>query len=412
MNDIGTSEMESQLRILMNIAVGDPLRRLNAQTVRRRAVKRRVTTLLAGAMATVLVLGVGAAVAVAGTGSGPGPADHAGPPPAGAPRFYIEKGLNRLNFAAKALVRITASGAVTGTVACPRQPGLVFLTAIVPASDQEFLMVCQRFIGPGIDSPVAGSRIYRFRLTSSGRVDGYSLVRGGLLHGLSADSLAVTPDGSEIAVAVAPGATSPGATPAPEVIVIDTRTGARAEWHGAAPVPGKIFYPVFDLSLTASGNELAFLSQPRCVKGKNAPPCHVNGGEEVRAVSHPATGGRLGSSRLLLRQSSLMRLAVGYINDFALSPDGRTVILAEVGWPFGYISIARASVATGKQVGVLFREHTGAGFSYQFFSSDPSRRFFLLDAGPSRGALINGGIGNGRLFRLKPAGADVAAEAW
>lgn len=412
MNDIPMGDLENQLRTFMNIAAGEPLRRLDAETVRRQAVRRRVATLVAGATATVLVLCVGVVVALAATGPAPGPASHAGPP-AGAPRFYIEQGQNQFGLPTKTVVRATVSGAVTGTVACPWPRAHAVITSIAPADDQEFFMACERFLGPIHGSPVAGSRLYRFRLTSAGRVDGYSLVRGGLLHGLSVGSLAVTPGGSQVAVSVAAGATR-AVTP-PEIIVIDTSTGAHGVWRGAGPVPGKIFYPAYDLSFTANGKELAFLSQPRCVKREGAPKCHVNGGEEVRAVSHPATGGQLASSRLLLRQSSVMSLAVGYINGAVISPDGRTVILAEVSWPFGYISIARASVATGKQVGVLYREHTGDGFSYRLFGSDPSRRFFLLVAGPARSGeagLINGGIGDGRLFRLKPRGEDVYQEAW
>src|SRR5258708_38646398 len=55
--------------------------------------------------------------------------------------------------------------------------------------------------------------------------------------------------------------------------------------------------------------------------------------------------------------------------------------------------------------------HTGNGFSYRCFSSDPSGRHFILDAGPTSGA-VNGWIDHGRLVRLKPAGDNVTFEVW
>ncbi len=402
-SDIPVSEMESQLRILMNIAAGDPLRRLNAQAVRRRAVKRRAATLLAGVAATVLVLCVGAVVAVATTGSVRGPASYAGLP-AGMPRFYIEQGENSSGFPTKTVIRATASGAVTGTVACPWPGAHVAITSIVPADDQEFFMVCARFLGRILTSQVAGSRIYRFQLTSAGQVDGYSLVRGGVLNGLQVDSIAVTPDGSEVAVSL----DSTGHFVL-DVIVIDTRTGAHAVWHGASRVPGTVIYPIEHqgLSFTANGQELALFTHPQCVKGKNAPPCRAGFGGELRAVSHPASGGKLSDSRLLLR------LPFG-LDQAMISPDGRTVILTGSSVPLSrhYYSITRVSVASGKQVGVLFRERIGEALTYWDFSPDPSCRFFILVIGPSIGRLVNGGVGDGRLFRLKPRGEDIYQEAW
>jgi hypothetical protein len=55
---------------------------------------------------------------------------------------------------------------------------------------------------------------------------------------------------------------------------------------------------------------------------------------------------------------------------------------------------------------------TGHGFSYQFFSADPSGRYLLLDAGPASGT-VNGWIEDGRLVQLTPAdGTNVFYETW
>jgi hypothetical protein len=402
MSDVGMSDLEGQLRTFMNIAAGEPPHRVDAETVRRQAVRRRSATLLAGVTATVLVLCIGAVVAVAATGSAPGPASHAGPP-AEVPRFYIEQGVDGALFT-KTLVRATASGAVTDTVACPWRRAHVFITSIVPADDQEFFILCERYLGRDSIS-VAGSRIYRFRLSSAGRVDGYSLVRGGVLNGLQVGQIGVTPDGSEVAVPVYP----PGRTQGSDIIVIDTRTGAHAVWHGVSRVPGKIVYPVLNrgLSFTANGQELEFLTQPQCVQGENAPPCPVTGVEEVREISNPASGGKLSSSRLLLREL----FPFVRISNAVISLDGRTLIVAETNVSRRYFSVARVSVATGKQVGVLFRART-VGFAYGVFNSDPSCRFFILVVGPSIGRMVNRGLDNGRILRLKPDGEDVNLEVW
>ena len=273
-------------------------------------------------------------------------------------------------------------------------------------------MVCQRAAGQGVNAVVTGSRIYWFRVIGSGRVAGYSLVRGGALAGLQAGGLAVSADGSEVAVTTTRAAASGSAGPA-EIMVINARTGARAVWHNAPAVSGQMTFGIGDLSLTADGRELAFLGTPRCVGG----PCRPTGvGEEVRAVSPAARGGNLSSSRLLLRQSALMRLAAGYIDDAVISPDGSRVTVVEMITPGGSadttVSVAQVSAKTGRLLRVRYQADTGNGFLYRFFSSDPSGRYFLLDVGPTSGT-ANGWIDDGRLVQLTPAnGTSIFHEAW
>ena len=283
---------------------------------------------------------------------------------------------------------------------------------IAAASDQTFFMVCHGTTGHGARAVITGSRIYRFHVTGSGRIGGYSLVRGGILTGLQADGLAVAADGSSVAVTTAPAAASDSAASA-EIMVIKTQTGARAVWYNAPAVPGQMTYRVGGLSLTANGRELVFLGIPRCIRG----PCRPTGnGEEVRAVSPAGRGGNLSSSRLLLRQAALMRLATGYIDGAMISPDGSSVAVVEMNTTDGsadnIVSVVRVSAATGKQLSVRYRMDTGNGFLYRFFSSDPSGRYLLLDVGPTSGT-VNGWIDDGRLVQLTPAnGTNVFYEAW
>jgi hypothetical protein len=280
---------------------------------------------------------------------------------------------------------------------------------MTPAGHQTFFIVCQK-AGPGPGAAVTGSRLYRFRVTSSGRVSGYALVRGGVLNGLSAGRMAVTPDGSEIAVAVSPGADT---DPAPgNILVINTRTGRHAVWHNGADVPGTVRYSTGDLSLTSNGRELAFLTVPQCVPGGNT-TCAAGGGQQVRAVSPAAGGGQLSGSRLLMRWSGLHGLSRGYVNFAMITPDGSavTVVTMHTGRQTETTSAVQVSAATGQQLRVLYRVNTGNGFSYRFTSSDPSGRYLLLDVGPVRD-MVNGWIDHGQLIQLTPAGNNVFFEAW
>jgi hypothetical protein len=397
---------EKQLSELLKVAAGEPRRPVSMEMVRRRLVRRRVTVAAAAVAMAVLMGGIGAAVA--STTGGSAPAGGSGRVP-GVPSYYIQDAAgHRLP-----VVRSRVTGAVTATVRCPGHGTSIALSSIAAASSRTFFVVCEQQATQGSTTVVAVSRIYRLRLTVSGRIRGHSLVNGGTLRGLRVDGIAVTADGSEIAVTVAPGTATHVSSASDDVLVINARTGTRARWRASGGKPGTISYLVRSMSLTANGRELAFLTQPRCVPRPNAPKCHVRGGEEVRVLSPADSGGQVSHSRLLVKQSSIMRLAVGYINDAVISQDGSLVTVAEVGWPAGDVSIAQVSAATGKQVRFVFRLHTGSGFSYRAFAADPSVRHFILVAGPAGGPISNGWIDHGRLISLKPRdGTNVSWEVW
>ena len=397
------NEWESQLSNLLKIAAGQPQRQVTTAMVRRRLIRRRVVASAAAAGVVVLLGGIGAAVAA--TTNSVQPAGGTGRTP-GVPSYYVQQTAgHRLP-----VVRSRITGAVTATVRCPRQAQKTSLASIASASHRTFFIVCQQQ-AQGTTTVVTASRIYRFRLTTSGRIRGYALVRGGSLQGLTASGIAATADGSELAVTVGSGQAGHGRTE--DVLVINTKTGGHRRWLGSSGKPGTIKYRVGDMSLTADGRELAFLTQPRCVPPAGASKCHVAGGQEVRALSVTAKGGQVSHSRLLVKQSSLMRIVVGYINAAVISPDGSRVAVAEVGWPAGNISVVQVSAATGKQVSVVYRLHTGDGFSYRAFAADPSVRYFILAAGPPDGAIPNGWIAHGKLHRLRPFdGGNVFWEVW
>ncbi|HEX3492588.1 MAG TPA: hypothetical protein VHU92_24810 [Streptosporangiaceae bacterium] len=345
---------------------------------------------MAGLSRHLGIAGATAAVLIAGLGTGLGGVAAAQTVKAGPPRYYLEQG-GRQN----PVVRATATGRVTGgRLACP---GGAAAHDYVPADHQTFFIACP--------TPSGGTQIYRFRLTASGRVGALAAVRGGNLS-TATGGLAASADGSTLAVSVGRGADD-------EAIVINTRTGAHATWTDGAVGPGMIRLRVEQLALSGNGRKLIDTTIPRCVKGSAGNKCRAPG-KESRVVSPASAGGSLSSSRLIMRQSVVCGLRNGFINDVAVTSDGRSLIVAVVGGDGindGFVAVDQVSAATGHVTKVLDKMKTGNGFSYQFVSTDPSGRFVLFDAGTTK-TDVNGWIDHGRLVRLRPAGNNVVYEAW
>src|SRR5690348_10612989 len=95
---------------------------------------------------------------------------------------------------------IAAEVAVTAKVSCPWPRSDVVDQGLAPADGRTFFVACQR--SQGIQHfVVTGTRIYRFQLTSSGRIPGYSPVPGGDLSAVRLSRMAATPDGAQLATA-------------------------------------------------------------------------------------------------------------------------------------------------------------------------------------------------------------------
>ena len=403
------SETSRQLRDLLEAAAGEPPHTVTVQAVRRRVTRRRITESVAAAIVAVLVAGLGVAVAARATGSGPA----SGPrPPAGAPRYYVEQGI-RSAPPAVTVVRATATGAVTATVRCPWRGAFLLGDGVAAASHRTFFVVCQQQTGPRNNPRVTGSRIYRFHLTAGGRIARYTLIPGGSLAGLSVGRVTSSADGAEVAMTTVPAGPA-NSSVLSDIMVINTRTGARAVWHSSPAVPGTMALGANDLSLTADGHELVYLAIPRCIRGHCA---STGNGEEVRAVSPAAAGGQLSGSRLLARQSALVPLASGYLDGALVSANGSSVFVLEMNSPprggSTTVSVVKVSAATGQPLRVVYRVATGNGFSFRFFSADPFRRYPILDVGPANGAMPNGWIYHRHLIPLSPRdGTNVFYETW
>ena len=409
------NELEVQLRALMSTAVGEPRRRITVEAVRRRLLARRVVSSAAVATAVVLAGGVGIAVAAHGKPPQHQPAHHSQPVSTGVPRYYVVRTTTARG--EQTTVRVTASGAVTARVRCPWDAANV-VPGVVAAADQgTFFLVCQRLDGTVQPTTVLESRIYEFRVTSAGRIGGIVMVRGGTLDGVRVRRMTVTPDGSEIAVIVVPGRYQSFLIKIPaDVFVINTRSGGRAIWHAASPVPGKTVYYPQDVSLTADGRDLAFLTSPQCFPARNGPNCTVHGGAQVRVASPAAAGGQLNEARVLVRLTSVLNLSAASVLDAVVGPDGSTVTLAIGGNLSGRrlpdaVSIVQVSATGQEPPRTVYRMMTGNGYGFTFFSADPSVRHLLLGAGGASGP-VAGRIGGRHLVPLKPGDYTVDFMAW
>ena len=397
--------MDAQLRDLFTAAVGDPPRQVTVEAVRRRVVRRRRAEWVTGTAAVVLLTGLG--IVVPGQLFRPAATVGGSSAPTGAPRYYVQTVALKPGHQVT-VVRATATGAKTATVRCPWPKSNVADGGLAPTAGQMFFLACQKFSGsrPFV---VTGSRIYRFQLTSSGQVSGYSLVPGGDLGAVGVSRMAATQDGAQLAVSTNPGSIMRKTS----IQVINTRTGARAVWHNGTGAPGTTEFGVGDLSWTRGGRELVFQAT-ECKPGGT----QCGSGGQWRVIRHAATGGELDNSKLLLLKSSLTGRAQGFINDSVITPDGSALIVVALHSPPGAgtpgnIDVVKVDPATGHPIRVLFHEDTGQGVFYRSFAADPSTRFLILNAGPPQGGTHNGWIDHGRLALLKPAdGTNVFYETW
>ena len=393
--------------------------------------RRRVAWLapVAAALGVVLVVGLAVALGTRLSGSGAGAFPAQG---AGVPRYYVEATLD-----ARPVVRSTATGVVTSTVPVPIVKNAPGYGTDAVASARNGLFFVAAFV------PGGGERVYRFRLTSAGQVTGFSALPGRVLGGgqWNADALAVTPDGSRIAVAftfVGPsgscGAKGQPACPSAHsdyIVGINAATGATSVWRSATPDLGGNSFTVQNLSWTGDGRELVFLG--RWCRGAGSFPreiCHSSSlVAEVRSLDPAAGGGRLDSGRVLLRQSARFP----YLARALISPDG-TAITAVVlsgalkgshsigGMAPDNLAVERISVATGQKVATLYRRRLGPPSQivgapiFVDLSVDARAERWLLNGGISSGSgyhnRFNGWIEDGRLIPLAPGDGWDADETW
>jgi hypothetical protein len=344
----------------------------------------------------------------------------------GQPRYYVEAGL----CCDRTVVRSTATGKVTATVPVPlpdvRDISGYGINTVASARNGTFFVTAY---APGDK----GQRIYRFRVTRSGRVSGFSPLPGGLLGSRQweADAMAASPDGSRVAVAFYYAGSS--RNPHPDyIVVVNTATGAHSVWRGGTAALGPTF-SVASLSWTGDGHELVFLGQWCREPGGPADSEGCGNGNrriaQVRTLDPAAPGGRLDSGRLLLGQSARLP----YIAQALISPDGSTITAvvltgsktgshAVSGLLPSHLTVQQISVATGRQLRLLYHRNLGPTSQIAgapdclILSQDSAGRHWMLSGGISGGAGYNNGfdgwLQDRRLIPLRPADGSIAEEAW
>lgn len=141
---------------------------------------------------------------------------------------------------------------------------------------------------------------------------------------------AVSPDGSQLALAVASAHDdSSASTVASQILVINLRTGAHEIWRGGLDRTGQTF-GIVDLSWTGDGKSLVYLAKwcpPNYLGyglyggfncstlGHHKHPVQFEGSQAVREVSVTTGGGTLNQGPVLLSQSARnMSLTQALIN--------------------------------------------------------------------------------------------------
>lgn len=399
---------------------------IRAETLRPLTVpecrRARMAWVTPAAAAASLLLVVGLAVAVAGwlprSGNAAGPAGTKPPH-----RYYVTADLQ-----GKVVVRSTATGAVTATVLAPK-PDTSGDAVVASTANGTFFVAGQR-------QGASREQIYRFRLTSSGKITGFAPVPGGTLRaGQWADALAASPDGSQLAVGISFFVVHPNPNkayppgPADQIFTIKTGTGARSVWRGGMRRLGSGF-GVAGLSWTGGGQLVVLgqwcrytsMSDETCDSGV-ATPRHA----EVWEVDPAAGGGRLDRGHLLLRQSA----RYPHIAQAFISPDGSTITAIVltgkvVGSKYGSgqvpedLSVRQISVRTGRQLGVLYSRRLGSTWevnaSPDFLAliPDAAGQHWMINGGLSSHGYngFNGWIDHGRLVPVQPRDGRIATEAW
>ena len=249
----------------------------------------------------------------------------------------------------------------------------------------------------------SGARVYRFQVTGSGHVAGVTRV-GNIPAAIGfPTAMAVSPDGSKLALA------TEYKLGQPDAVVVNLVTGAVTQWRGG--LPGQQNQNVItQLSWAADGHTLAFMYRhsESALAARSAD--YSQWTTEVRTLNADAPGGSLAGGRLVLQQSpSRSRLIIQAV----ISPDGRSVTVAVQQGPIykysqmpANVEVQQISVQDGRRLRVLYAGPAGNSTS-PFLRADGNGHW-LLTANWKLGWL-----GAGRLHQLPPGQDGTVSDiAW
>jgi len=351
---------------------------------------------LAAAASVVLIV---VAISAVPQFSGPPPQRQAMSPP----RYYATLGEGGI------VIRATATGTMTGTVPNerPGHGGFGRYASSVAAADggREFVVAYSGTVA----SYAAKTWLYSFRLTSAGRVTGLTPVRGGVFTGLLAASvMAVSPDGSNVAVVLNHPLDPSVGTPPAELGVVNLRTGQQTLWTGGMNRAG-LEFNIANVSWERDGRSLVFLAVWCRSEVFGSEYCTAGPHDaQVRTLRLTPGGGRLSQGGVLLADSRRYPDIIQAL----LGPGGKSLTMVVLtGRAVGglnpqprYMRVVQVPLAGGRPR-VLFRGAVG-GHPDVFLGSDASGRYLLLAWGR------NGWIDHGRLRPLPPQGGMAFTDAW
>jgi hypothetical protein len=270
----------------------------------------------AAALAVVAIVLSMAAVSRTGSGSSSeGVAAGAVPPvPAGPPvSFYVSTGQVPPYFvaltASDAVVHLTVSGATVATIR-PSLPGGKVVAVTAAGDDRTFVLAEQ-----GQDRKAV--TFYQFRLGSSGRPGALTRLPMSVADGKTMTGLALSPDGSRLAIAIGPGGLSIGAGGLQEVKLYPVGGTSARTWSATGGTIGSAF-DTRSLSWTASQRTLAVNWSVGLTRSVRLLDLGSTGGS-LLAASHPAVtlGNTAGMGQTLYQCLNMI-----------ISPDGSAIACA------------------------------------------------------------------------------------
>jgi hypothetical protein len=346
---------------------------------RQRSVRVR-TWLAPVAAAAAVALVIGLAVTITGLVHSPRALQSSSAATAsGPPRYYTQIVGSVLG--GQVVVRSTVTGAVIGRPANPaaaviaRQRDAVPVEVAAAPDDRTFYV--QYFVE-------SRTMIYSFGITDRGTVTSMAPVKGGVLnaegYGLDVANLAVSPDGTSLALTVDTPYSAKDPAVANEIVVLDLRTGMRRVWQGDLDKPGSLF-SIQSLSWSGTGT-LDFLST-WCTPSDSicASNDDINWDAQIRSLNVASGGGSLADSTVLLRESATYPDIVSMVTD----QQGNLSVVVLSGpdnWDHEptTVTVDEVQASSGALRRVLYHRgfHASAAVNSYTIGADPSGRYLTL----------------------------------
>jgi hypothetical protein len=282
-----------------------------------------------------------------------------------------------------AVVHATATGRALATV--KPASGRTIVAASMAADDRTFVLDEEPWTAKGRAGQVPGTFVL-VRLTASGQAGSVTPLRMNVPDGASLYGMALSPDGSRIALLTNHGGS------ASQVTVVTLAGGASRSWSG----PGNIGFP-YDreaLSWTADQTRLAFTVESGPAAG------------EVRVLDLNRTSGSLlGDSTAVVspgQRTAPDGTRVTWQGDAIITPDGATVVTGAPsislasgpGKSRDTTGFAEFSARTGKVTRVIVPSTAGLRHPRAVLWSDRTGRVLIVEAEFSDSLRVGVLIGN------------------